>query len=223
MVVACAQCKGRASLPLTASEKAMEKANPQYTPVYQALTQYWGEQPGTSGPVYVGAFILMLFVLSLFVVKGPMKWCLLVLTVFSVMLSWGRNFMGLTDFFLDYVPMYDKFRAVASILVVAEFTIPLLAMLGLKTVLEQPEVLKAKLKYVYISFALTGGFALLFALMPDAFSETIFRCPRWRCYRMRQEKAIFHRICWAVSSVICMICVRRWLWPIPGAVSSSWR
>ncbi len=81
----------------------------------------------------------------------------------------GRNFMGLTDFFLDYVPMYDKFRAVASILVVAEFTIPLLAMLGLKTVLEQPEVLKAKLKYVYISFALTGGFALLFALMPDVF------------------------------------------------------
>ena len=77
--------------------------------------------------------------------------------------------MGLTDFFLDYVPMYDKFRAVASILVVAEFTIPLLAMLGLKTVLEQPEVLKAKLKYVYISFALTGGFALLFALMPDVF------------------------------------------------------
>lgn len=161
--------KGGASLPLTASEKAMEKANPQYTPVYQALTQYWGEQPGTSGPVYVGAFVLMLFVLSLFVVKGPMKWCLLVLTVFSVMLSWGRNFMGLTDFFLDYVPMYDKFRAVASILVVAEFTIPLLAMLGLKTVLEQPEVLKAKLKYVYISFALTGGFALLFALMPDVF------------------------------------------------------
>ena len=89
--------------------------------------------------MYVGAFVLMLFVLSLFVVKGPMKWCLLVLTVLSVMLSWGRNFMGLTDFFLDYVPMYDKFRAVASILVVAEFTIPLLAMLGLKTVLEQPK------------------------------------------------------------------------------------
>ena len=122
--------KGGASLPLTASEKAMEKANPQYTPVYQALTQYWGEQPGTSGPVYVGAFVMMLFVLSLFVLKGPMKWCLLALTVLSVMLSWGRNFMGLTNLFLDYVPLYDKFRAVASILVVAEFTIPLLAMLG---------------------------------------------------------------------------------------------
>ena len=86
--------KGGASVPLTESKTAMEKANPQYTPVYQALMQYWGEQPGTSGPVYVGAFVLMLFVLSLFIVKGPMKWCLLALTVLSVMLSWGRNFMG---------------------------------------------------------------------------------------------------------------------------------
>ncbi len=161
--------KGGASSPLAADEKAMEKANPQYMPVYQVLTRYWGEQPGTSGPVYVGAFVLMLFVLSLFVVKGPMKWCLLALTVLSVMLSWGRNFMGLTNFFLDYVPMYDKFRTVASILVVAEFTIPLLAMLGLKTILEQPEVLKNGLRHVYLSFALTGGFALLFALMPDVF------------------------------------------------------
>ena len=159
--------KGGASVPLTASETAMEKANPQYTPVYQALGQYWGEQPGTSGPVYVGAFVLMLFVLALFVVKGPMKWCLLVLTVLSIMLSWGRNFMGLTNFFLDYVPMYDKFRTVASILVVAEFTIPLLAMLGLKKVVEEPEVLMEKRKYVYASFALTAGFALLFALAPD--------------------------------------------------------
>ncbi len=161
--------KGGASVPLTASEKAMEKANPQYMPVYQALTQYWGEQPGTSGPVYVGAFVLMLFVLSLFVVKGPMKWCLLVATVLSVMLSWGRNFMGLTDFFLDYVPMYDKFRAVASILVVAEFTIPLLAMLGLREIVEHPEALKARMKYVYAGFVLTGGFAFLFAVMPDVF------------------------------------------------------
>ena len=166
----------------------------------------------------------MLFVLSLFVVKGPMKWCLLVLTVFSVMLSWGRNFMGLTDFFLDYVPMYDKFRAVASILVVAEFTIPLLAMLGLKTILEQPEVLKAKLKYVYISFALTGGFCIaVFGLMPDVFFGNYISSSEMAMLRMRQERAIFHRICWAVSSVICMICVRRWWWPILGAVSSSWR
>ncbi|MCD8318807.1 MAG: YfhO family protein, partial [Paraprevotella sp.] len=161
--------KGGASLPLTDSQTAMEKANTQYTPVYQALTQYWGEQPGTSGPVYVGVFVLMLFILSLFIVKGPMKWCLFILTVLSIMLSWGRNFMGLTDFFLDYVPMYDKFRTVASILVVAEFTIPLLAMMSLKELIDHPDILKTKMKYVYISFALTGGFAFLFALMPDVF------------------------------------------------------
>ena len=161
--------KGGASQPLTHNEVAMEKSNSQYLPVYQALGQYWGEQPGTSGPVYVGAFVLMLFVLGLFIVSGPLKWGLLVATVLSIFLSWGKNFMGLTDFFLDYVPMYDKFRTVASILVVAEFTIPLLAMLALKKIVDNPQVLKKKLHFVYISFALTGGVALLFALMPDVF------------------------------------------------------
>lgn len=161
--------KGGASLPLAANKTAMAKANPQYTPIYQSLGQYWGEQPGTSGPVYVGAFVLMLFVLGLFIVRGPMKWCLLAATVLSVLLSWGKNFMPFTDFFLDYVPMYDKFRTVASILVVAEFTIPFLAMLALKKLVEEPEVLKGRLKIVYISFGLTGGMAALFALMPDLF------------------------------------------------------
>lgn len=161
--------KGGASVPLSASKTAMKKANMQYMPVYQALGQYWGEQPGTSGPVYVGAFVLMLFVLSLFIVKGPMKWCLLAATVLSILLSWGHNFMGFTNFFLDYVPMYDKFRTVASILVIAEFTIPLLAVLGLKEIIDHPELLSGKLKQVYISYALTGGVAFLFAVMPDVF------------------------------------------------------
>ena len=161
--------KGGASVPLTESKTAMKKANPQYMPVYQALGQYWGEQPGTSGPVYVGAFVLMLFILSLFIVKGPMKWCLLAATLLSVLLSWGHNFMSFTNFFLDYVPMYDKFRTVASILVIAEFTIPLLAVLGLKELVDHPEILKDKLKYVYISYGLTGGIALLFAIMPNVF------------------------------------------------------
>lgn len=161
--------KGGASVPLSKSEEAMKEANPQYMPIYQQMGQYWGEQPGTSGPVYVGAFVLMLFVLSWFIVKGPLKWCLLVITAITVMLSWGRNMMWFTDLFLDYVPLYDKFRTVASILVVAEFTIPLLAMFALKQITEHPEEFKKQLKYVYISFALTGGIALLFALMPNVF------------------------------------------------------
>ena len=124
--------KGGASMPLSLNETAMAKANPDYTSIYQQLGQYWGEQPGTSGPVYVGAFVVMLFILGLFIVKGPVKWALLAATILSIMLSWGKNFMGLTDFFIDYVPMYAKFRTVASILVIAEFTIPLLAMLALR-------------------------------------------------------------------------------------------
>ena len=161
--------KGGASVPLAQNEKAMEKADPNFVQIYQQLGQYWGDQPGTSGPVYVGAFVMMLFILGLFIVKGPMKWALLAATILSVLLSWGRNFMPFTDFFLDYMPMYAKFRTVASILVIAEFTIPLLAMMALKKVVDEPEILTSKARYVYASFGLTAGFCLLFAIMPSVF------------------------------------------------------
>lgn len=161
--------KGGASVPLSQNETAMKKADPNFIQIYQQIGQYWGEQPGTSGPVYVGAFVLMLFILALFIVKGPMKWALLAATVLSILLSWGKNFMPLTNFFIDYMPMYAKFRTVASILVIAEFTIPLLAMLGLKKILDTPSILNKQIKYVYISFGLTAGFCLLFALMPSVF------------------------------------------------------
>ena len=164
--------KGGASVPLSMNETAMAKADPNYTSIYQQIGQYWGEQPGTSGPVYVGAFVLFLFILGLFIVKGPVKWALLAATILSIMLSWGKNFMGLTDFFIDYMPMYAKFRTVASILVIAEFTIPLLAMLALKKFLEEPEQMKPRMKYVGISFLLTGGVAMLFSLMPSAFFDS---------------------------------------------------
>ena len=143
--------KGGASVPMSESKTAMEN---------------------TSGPVYVGAFVMMLFILGLFIVKGPVKWALLAATILSILLSWGRNFMGFTDFFLDYVPMYAKFRTVASILVIAEFTIPLLAMLALKEVLSG-EMKKEKLKVpLMVSFALTGGIALLFSLAPSFFFDS---------------------------------------------------
>ena len=159
--------KGGASVPLSMNETAMAKANNDYIAIYQQIGQYWGEQPGTSGPVYVGAFVMMLFILGLFIVKGPVKWALLAATILSILLSWGKNFMGFTDFFLDYVPMYAKFRTVASILVIAEFTIPLLAMLALKKIFDEPELLKSKAKYLYVSLGLTAGFCLIFALMPS--------------------------------------------------------
>lgn len=168
--------KGGASMPLSQSKTAMSKADSQYRPIYQQLGQYWGEQPGTSGPVYVGALVCMLFVLCLLIVRGPICWTLLLATMLSIALSWGKNFMGLTDFFLDYVPMYDKFRTVASILVIAEFTIPLMAMMALKKFVEQPESVQIKLPFVnkevnalLLSFVITGGICFLFWLMPDAF------------------------------------------------------
>lgn len=161
--------KGGASVPLAANEDAMKKADPMYRGIYGQLGQYWGEQPGTSGPVYVGAFVMFLFVLGCFIVKGPMKWALLAGTVFSIVLSWGKNFMGPTDFFIDFVPMYNKFRAVSSILVIAEFTIPLLAVMALKEVLDRPSLIKEQAKAFYISLALTGGVSLLFAVAPHVF------------------------------------------------------
>ena len=85
--------KGGASVPMSANAIVQEKGNPELSYLYQQIGQYWGEQPGTSGPVYVGAFVLMLFILGLFIVKGPMKWALLAATVLSIALSWGKNMM----------------------------------------------------------------------------------------------------------------------------------
>ena len=161
--------KGGASVPLVENKTAMKHADNNYLGIYQQIGQYWGDQPMTAGPVYVGAFVMMLFVLALFIVRGPLKWALLAVTILSVLLSWGRNFMPFTDFFLDYVPMYAKFRTVASILVIAEFTIPLLAMLALKQLIDNPQQLKTKFKWIALSFAMTAGFCLLFALMPTFF------------------------------------------------------
>lgn len=202
--------KGGASVAMSQNEKAMEKADPNFMQIYQQLGQYWGEQPGTQGPVYVGAFVLMLFVLGLFIVKGPMKWALLAATILSILLSWGHNFMGFTDFFLDYIPMYSKFRTVASILVIAEFTIPLLACLALKRIVDEPEILTNKIKFVYISFALTAGICLLFALMPSVFfSDFVSRSEMQAMQQIPQDylgpllnnlreirKGIFTADCW---------------------------
>lgn len=163
--------KGGASVPLSENGTAMEKANPMYSGLYSQLTQYFGDQPMTSGPVYVGAFVLFLFILGCFIVKGPLKWALIGATFFSIVLAWGKNFMPLTDFFIDYVPMYSKFRAVSSILVIAEFTIPLLAIFALKRVLEEPAIIKKDKRATGISLLLTAGIALLLTVSPGMFSS----------------------------------------------------
>ena len=208
--------KGGASVPLSQNETAMGKANPEFLTIYQQLGQYWGEQPGTSGPVYVGAFVVALFVFSLFVVKGPLKWALLAATILSILLSWGKNFMPFTDFFIDHVPMYAKFRTVASILVIAEFTIPLLAMLGLKRIVEEPNLLKTR-KF-YISMGVTAGICLLFALVPTLFfPDFVSQAEREALSQLPQEyiapilsnltemrKAVFTADCWRSFWIIAV-------------------
>ena len=162
--------KGGASDYIGMTNPALEKCDDQrFRSTIAQQNAYWGDQPGTSGPVYVGAIVCFLFVLGLFIVKGKYKWVLLAVTILSILLSWGKNFMGFTDFFLDYIPGYNKFRAVSMTLVIAEVSMPLLAFLALAEVFRNPDVIKQNMKYLYISFGLTGGICLLFSLMPQLF------------------------------------------------------
>ncbi|MFW5706238.1 MAG: hypothetical protein ACOCX8_04465, partial [Bacteroidota bacterium] len=131
----------------------------------QFLPLYWGKQPFTSGPVYAGAIMVFLFVMGLFVVKGKLKWWLLSATVLGIMLAWGKNFMGLTEFFLHYVPGYNKFRAVSMIMVIAELTIPLLGIIALHRIFDKKTDRKEAISALKYSFFIAGGIALFFALV----------------------------------------------------------
>lgn len=161
--------KGGASAYIGNDNPALENADPRLRSMIAQNNAYWGDQPGTSGPVYVGAIVCFFFVLGLFVVKGKIKWVLLIATILSILLSWGKNFMGFTDFFLDYFPMYNKFRAVSMTLVIAEVCMPILAFLALAEVIRNPECLKKNKIYLYVSFGLTAGLCLLFYIIPDVF------------------------------------------------------
>lgn len=163
--------KGGASGYLGYNEKAMNEVNPAYAQTIGQMNQYWGDQPFTAGPVYVGAFVLFLFILSCFIVKGPVKWALLAATVLSILLSWGHNLMWLTSFFIDHFPLYDKFRTVSSILVIAEFTIPALAVLALVEIVRVGAPILNRERAGWITAAvLTLGASLLFVLVPSVFS-----------------------------------------------------
>jgi len=179
--------KGGATAMIGQKHPVLDKAD---RGMRQALAQqnaYWGDQPGTSGPVYAGAIVVFLFVLGLFFVKGKYKWILLAATILSILLSWGKNFMPFTDFFLDYIPGYNKFRAVSMTLVIAELTIPLLGFLGLYQLYQNPELIKKKQKYFWISFGLTGGLAFLFYLLPTTFFSFFSQFELEQFNRIRQS------------------------------------
>ncbi len=146
----------------------------------QNAPTYRGEKAFTSGPVYVGAVVFFLFVLALLVVKGPYKWALVAATVFSVLLAWGHHFMWLTEFFFKYFPAYNKFRAVESILIVAEIAIPLLAFLALKEISEKKIDYVLLKKNIFVSAGITAGICLIVAVFSGAFDVTSTYDEAWK-------------------------------------------
>lgn len=155
------------------------------------VSQYFGEPEGTNGPVYVGALIVVLFLLGCFIVKGPMKWALVVLTLLSILLALGRNCMWLTDLFIDYIPMYNKFRTVESILVIAEFTMPLLAIMALHQLLTVQDCWKQYHKAIFVSFGITLLLCLIGIVMPEIYGLAItpqdHETSQYICYQLAQQ------------------------------------
>jgi len=158
----------------TASEtyQAIKRA-PNAKQLIKQLPLYWGSQPFTSGPTYAGSIVIFLFFLGLLFVKSEMRIWLLLATILSIMLAWGKNFMPLTEFFLDYFPGYNKFRAVSMILVIAEFTIPLLGFVALNKFLTSDTSANEKKKPLQLAFYIVGGLSLIFALMPSLFFDFV--------------------------------------------------
>ena len=149
------------------------KRAPNARQLIKQLPLYWGEQPFTSGPTYAGSIVIFLFVLGLFFVKSEMRTWLILATIMSIMLAWGKNFMSLTELFLDYFPGYNKFRAVSMILVIAEFTLPLLGFVALNKFLTTDMSIDAKKKPLQLAFYIVGGLTLLFALTPSLFFDFV--------------------------------------------------
>ena len=184
-----------------------------------ALPTYWGEQPFTAGPVYVGAIVCLLFLLGCLIVKGPYKWALLAATVFSILLSWGHNFMGFTEFFYKYFPFYNKFRTVSSILVVAQVAMPLLGFLALKTISDArrsgqwEELRRGYLRSLAIASGMTGGLCLVLALLGGSLcsfsssydAHTLGGMPQWFMDALYDERAaLLRRDAWRSFAFIAL-------------------
>jgi len=159
--------KGGSSKPFSRDSETVKalRQNNMASASNQVL-KYWGTQPGTDGPHYMGALVIFLFIIGLIITKGPVKWWLFVATILSVILAWGKNFMPFTNLFIDYVPGYNKFRAVTMTLVIAQFCIPLLGALALRDIFDSGISKKELLKGLKIASGITGGFLLLVIFIP---------------------------------------------------------
>jgi hypothetical protein len=185
---------------------------------YRHTVQYWGDQPFTSGPVYAGAIICFLFILGLFVVKGPEKWWLLAATILSILLSWGRNFAGFNEFLFYHLPLYNKFRAPAMALVIAGVTMAALAILALKEIIEHKDDKDFKKKFLqplYISGGITAGLCLLFALFGGAIlsfnTEASADLPAWLNDALRiDRKSLLTADAWRSFAFIALAFAAIW-------------
>jgi len=161
---------GGATGAIGSNERAMEKVSPQFKETIAGQNQYWGAKATTSGDNYSGAIVVFFFVLGLLLIRGPMRWWIIISSLLSILLAWGNNFLGFSEFFLEYVPFYNKFRTVEMTLVMVCFNIPLLAFLMVDRFLKEPDLIVNNKKQILIAFGLTGGLSLLFFLFPQIFS-----------------------------------------------------
>lgn len=137
----------------------------------KGMPLYWGDQPSTGGPIYFGAIVCFLFVLGLLLVNGPVKWWILTASILSIVLSWGKNFEIVSDFFFYYVPLYNKFRSVTMILCIAQLTFPLLGFIVLEKILHQELDKEKVLKKLKLAFYITSGIALFFVVFGSSLFE----------------------------------------------------
>jgi hypothetical protein len=171
-----------------------ERGVPNTNELIKSMPIYWGPQPFTSGPVYLGSVVIFLFILSLFVVKGPLKWWAVTVTIISILLAWGRNFMWLTELFLDYFPLYNKFRTVSMILVMAQLTVPLLAILGMHKILEREIDKKQLIQYGKYSLIITGGVLLFFSFFAGSLfsysspTDAASGLPDWLIAALKEDR-----------------------------------
>jgi len=152
------------------NERAMEKVSPQMKETIAGQNQYWGAKASTAGDNYSGAIVVFFFVLGLLLIKGPLRWWILISSLLSIMLAWGSNFPALSHFFLDHVPFYNKFRTVEMTLVIVCFNIPLLAFLALDRITRDPDLIAKNRNQFLLAFGLTGGLSLIFFLVPGIFN-----------------------------------------------------
>lgn len=202
---------------ITGNREIMREINADAANFVRYAPTYWGEQPGTSGPVYAGAIVCFLFVLGLIIVRGPEKWWLLGATLFSLILAWGSNMPGINNFLFEYMPLYNKFRAPSMALVITTLTMSALAILAVKRFIEDAKNDIKLSKALYIALGITGGITLLLAVVPDAFfnftstADTRFaQIPELLDAMIQQRRAMLVSDAWRSFAFIAATAALMW-------------